>query len=86
MNLLINEYSYEKLKKFHRVKSLKEIPTSEIIHPIFEDETISKIKENINSYIKLEQIRMKKIEYLTHLLDKIEKKVVQKKNYKLNRQ
>jgi transcriptional regulator len=85
MTFVMNEYTYEKLKKFQRVKSLKEFLISPINYQFFEDETILQIKENINKYKKVEQIRLRKIELLTVLLDKIEDKIVHKKLKEINR-
>ena len=85
MACFMKEYTYEKLKNFQRVKSLKEIFHSESRKKIFEDETIFKIKENINNYKKKEQIRLRKIEALTQLLDKIEEKIIHKKFHNINR-
>ena len=47
MNDFVFKKNYERLKKFHRVKSLKEILNIEFSSRVFEDETIIKIKENI---------------------------------------
>jgi hypothetical protein len=85
MAYFMQEYTYEKLKNFQRVKSLREIFHSGSKKKILEDETIVKIKENINNYKKKEQIRLKKIEALTQLLDKIEKKVIHNKFRNINR-
>lgn len=86
MTYFMHEYTYEKLKNFQRVKSLKEIFHLESKKKIFEDETIFKIKENINNYKKKEQIRLRKIEALSQLLDKIEEKVIHNKFHNTNRQ
>ncbi|WP_397600961.1 hypothetical protein [Silvanigrella sp.] len=80
MNEFLSKKNYERLKKFHRVKSLKDILNIEFSSRIFEDETINKIKENINNYKKREQIRLNKIDILTKLLEKIDLKIHQKKN------
>jgi hypothetical protein len=64
MNEFLSKKNYERLKKFHRVKSLKDILNIEFSSRIFEDETINKIKEDI----------------LTKLLEKIDLKIHQKKN------
>ena len=79
MNDFMFKKNYERLKKFHRVKSLKEILNIEFSSRVFEDETIIKIKENINNYKKREQIRLNKIDILTKLLEKIDLKIHQKK-------
>ncbi|KAB8039879.1 hypothetical protein GCL60_06340 [Silvanigrella paludirubra] len=79
MNDFVFKKNYERLKKFHRVKSLKEILNIEFSSRVFEDETIIKIKENINNYKKREQIRLNKIDILTKLLEKIDLKIHQKK-------
>lgn len=79
MNDFMFKKNYERLKKFHRVKSLKEILNIEFSSHVFEDETIIKIKENINNYKKREQIRLNKIDILTKLLEKIDLKIHQKK-------
>ncbi|MBX9839408.1 MAG: hypothetical protein K2X69_13970 [Silvanigrellaceae bacterium] len=79
MNEFLSKKNYERLKKFHRVKSLKDILNIEFSSRIFEDETINKIKENINNYKKREQIRLNKIDILTKLLEKIDLKIHQKK-------
>ena len=79
MNEFLSKKNYERHKKFHRVKSLKDILNIEFSSRIFEDETINKIKENINNYKKREQIRLNKIDILTKLLEKIDLKIHQKK-------
>ena len=79
MNDFVFKKNYERLKKFHRVKSLKEILNIEFSSRVFEDETIIKIKENINNYKKRDQIRLNKIDILTKLLEKIDLKIHQKK-------
>lgn len=85
MTYLLNEYTYEMLKKFQRVKSVREIFHLETGKKVFEDETILKIKENIYNYKKREQNRLRKIEALTRLLDKIEEKSIYHKFHNLNR-
>ncbi len=85
MTYFMTECTYEKLKNFQRVKSLREIFHSESRKKIFEDETIFKIKENINNYKKKEQIRLRKIEALTQLLNKIEENVIHNRFHNINR-
>ncbi len=85
MTYFMIDSTYEKLKNFQRVKSLREIFHSESGKKIFEDETIIKIKENINDFKKKEQIRLRKIEALTQLLNRIEEKVLHNKFHNINR-
>jgi hypothetical protein len=85
MTYFMNEFAYEKLKNFQRVKSLKELYHSQFKKNLYEDETIISIKENINNYKKKEQIRLKKIDFLTKLLEKIEEKTTNNKIIKVNR-
>lgn len=80
----MQNFAYEKLKNFQRVKSLKDILRLNDGKSCFEDETILKIKENIFNYKKREQERLRKIEVLTQLLNKIEEKTIHNK-FSLNK-
>lgn len=71
----IIKQDYEKLKNFHRIKSLRDIFVVNSNYSFFEDETLTKIKENINNYKIKEQVRLKKIEKLTKFLERIEYKI-----------
>lgn len=74
----IIKQDYEKLKNFHRIKSLRDIFVVNSNYSFFEDETLTKIKENINNYKIKEQVRLKKIEKLTKFLERIEYKIKNK--------
>ncbi|WGL58931.1 hypothetical protein QEJ31_10400 [Pigmentibacter sp. JX0631] len=73
-HLFLNQ-NYDRLKVFHRIKSLKDFIAFENRKIIFEDETFLKIKENVDIYKNKEQVRLKKIELLTKILEKIEIKM-----------
>lgn len=75
----MQQYNYAILKNFQRVKSINEIFQNKINKNILEDTTIIKIKENINNYKKKELIRLRKLEILNQLIDKVEAKIIQNK-------
>lgn len=79
MNSLSFEKNYDRLKKFHRVRSLTEIFSKHFSSGFFEEETLKNIKENISNYKKKEQLRLNKLEFLTKLLEKIDLKINQNK-------
>ena len=72
--VLLNR-NYERLRNFYRINSLIDYFKLKNKTIKFEDETLHSIKENINNYKLKEQLRLKKIEKLTKILEKIEYKI-----------
>lgn len=77
----MKEQKYAKLKCFYRVSSVREIFNKMQTQNFFEESTISKIQENILAHKKREIERLKKIESLAKILQKVENQTVQYKFY-----
>ncbi len=75
MSQVLLNRNYERLRNFYRINSLKDFFNLKAKAVLFEDETLNSIKENINNYKLKEQLRLKKIENLTKILEKIEYKI-----------